>query len=177
MDTRVVIFIFWGLGKVASDGIIKRLAERLRQIAGVTVRTASHDAWRAEADFARALPRGTKIVAVGHSLGAVSAVFFAQVVARPVAAIFGFDAAENIGAAAGGYILPKVPANVEAAYGVFVEGIGLGGGEYQAADSAATVVENHAIDTAHTRIDEAVEKHLLIEEFVRRQAQAGTSEA
>jgi hypothetical protein len=172
MANNVVVSIVAGLGYVWSDGIVYKLRDDLKRHAGVIVRVAAHSDFEYEIEFCRMQPAGTVFVGVGHSLGGAVWPRMAREIGKPVAAIFGFDAADNIGANVSPYRLTAVPPNVEVAYSVFVPGGALGGGGYWPEDKSTTHCENHPMpDASHTEIEEAVNKHLLIEDFVLRHVQ------
>lgn len=170
--SKAHVTIMAGLGFVWSNGIVSDLHDRLAKLPGVTVRVGAHSQYRELAALARDTAAETHRICVGHSLGASVASAWARFVGKPVAGIFGFDAADNLMANVSEYGLRPVPPNVLVARSVFIPGGALGGGGY-VAEAAGTLVENWPMPGAsHTEIDEAIEEHLVIEEFVRRLVEA-----
>jgi hypothetical protein len=178
---RVHIIIMGGLlGAVYSTGLTGNLNDRLVKIPNVTVRTGGYDSFGAFAEQARSSPDGTVIGIVAHSLGAGVACETARRIQRPVDFIYGFDPAKNAAADISMYRLTKVPRNVSVAKAVFIDSaIGLGGGIYIAENPRSptnpegTFIENWSVhDDTHGTIEERVERHLAIEETVRRYAEA-----
>lgn len=168
--SEVHVTIMAGLGFVFSNGIVDNLNHRLAKIPGVLVRVGSYYSWREFASLAAKADEEVRLVGIGHSLGAAVLPEWARTIGGKVEGIFGFDAADNPAANLSEYRLTKVPTNVKVARTVFVPGGALGGGGFEAVNSDLTLAENWPIDTSHTSIDEAVEEHLVIEEFVRRLA-------
>jgi pimeloyl-ACP methyl ester carboxylesterase len=169
--SKVHVTIMAGLGYVWSEGITTGLHDRLVKIPDVLVRVGAHSQYREFAESAK--NSGARHLAlVGHSLGAAVAGTWARLVGRPVAGVFGFDAADNLAANLSEYRNTPIPPNVAVARSVFVPGGALGGGGYTAENAGVTLAENWPIDTSHTSIEEAVSEHLTIEEFVKRLVEA-----
>lgn len=173
------IYFLGGLGGESfSRAIIYDLAHQAALIDGVEVRPGLYSDFPRFAEEANDLPGHVEIGIVGHSLGASSACEMARRIRRPVAAIFGFDAADNPAANVGGYKLTPVPENVLVARSVFVPGGALGGGGYYPTIAGQkTIIENRPVPGAsHVGITQAVTEHFLITEtwelIVRRQAEA-----
>lgn len=171
--SNVLVVIQAGLGTSASNGIIYDLAARLVRIDSVETMVGSYADYERFAHEVKKRPPYERVVQLGHSLGASVAPLFARLSVRPINGIFGFDPAENLSANMSIYRLTKIPPNVRVARAIYIPGGALGGGEYRAEDSNKTFVENWPIeDASHTKIEEAIEQHLEIEEFVRRLSEA-----
>lgn len=173
------VYLLGGLGgETFSRAIIYDLAQQVALIDGVEVRPGLYSDFPRFAEEANALPPHVVPGIVGHSLGGSSAPEMARRIRRPVAAIFGFDAADNPAANVSQYKLTPVPENVRVARSVFVPGGALGGGGYYPTIAGqATIIENKPVPGAsHTGITRAVTEHFLITEFwelvVQRQAGA-----
>lgn len=129
----VDITIFWGLGRVASDGIIYTLAQKLSKNPKYKVRVLGFDDWAAGAAIIASSDPAREQVIIGHSLGGSVAPLVAKQAKRPIALIYGFDPADNLAANISQYRLTPVPPNVRAARSVYIPGGALGGGMYEAA--------------------------------------------
>lgn len=157
----------------ASEGITVALAKRLRSL-GARVVVASHHEWREVIADIRSRPAGEMLAIAGHSLGGSVAPEVARQAGREIAAIYGFDPAENIGANSSAYKLTLVPPNVKLASAIYVPGGFLGGGQYSAEDprdaqhpNGKTTVKNKDVPFGHMDIDNDIERHLAIEETAR----------
>lgn len=171
--SKVLVPIMAGLGTSASNGIIYDLAGVLARISGVETLVGSYSDYARFAEEVRKRSLVERVVQLGHSLGASVAPEFARLARRRIDAIFGFDPAENPSADHTIYGLTKVPTNVGIAKAIYIPGGALGGGVYEAEDPNKTHIENWAIpDGSHLTIEEMIEEHLEIEEYVRRLAEA-----
>lgn len=167
--SKALVCIMAGLGTRYSDGIGVRLRNELETIPNVEVLTGSYSEGVEFAAVIRATPRDTDVILVGHSLGGSYAPEVARRAERPVAAMFGFDPAENWAANAGRYRLTPVPANVQLARAGIAEVTGLGGGRYTAENPDKTAIENIVVPgTNHLNVDDVLRERLLIGVFVRR---------
>lgn len=171
--SHVLVVIAAGLGTSASNGIIYDLAARFVRVDNVETLVGSYSDYERHAAEAKRRPLAQRVVHLGHSLGASVAGVFARLAVRNIDGIFGFDPAENLSANMSTYRLTKIPKNVDMAKAIYIPGGALGGGQYEADDPSKTFIENWPIeDASHTKIEEAIEQHLEIEEFVRRLAAA-----
>jgi pimeloyl-ACP methyl ester carboxylesterase len=89
----VYVFPMYGLGgRIWSWPIEDYVAAHLRSIPGVKVYpTRSYTQWRSIADEIKELPKGSKTVVIGHSMGAASATYVTDIV--PVDLVVCYDAA------------------------------------------------------------------------------------
>lgn len=163
-----------------SDGIANEIEAILRAIPGCEVHQGSYRDFARFSELAKQAPPGTRVNVVGHSLGASSAPELCRRAGREIHAIFGFDAADNLGANISIYRLTRVPRNVRYVCGVYVPGGALGGGGYEAEypyhpelRPEGTRVENHPMEGAtHGNIDNAVREHFAIQQYALRQSEA-----
>lgn len=171
--SKVLVCIMAGLGTRYSDGIGVKLKNELEQIPRVDVLSGSYSEGEEYIDIIRATPLETDIIIVGHSLGGSYAPEVARRTLRPIAAIFGFDPADNWAANVGRYKLTRVPANVHLARAGIAEITGLGGGRYEAENPDKTVIENIIVKgTNHLTVDDVLRERLTIGVFVRRTVNA-----
>jgi hypothetical protein len=174
METKVKCYVLSGLGHAPSNGIIYNLAAELVQIDGVEVEVGSHTQWERFADDARSLEESVSILALTHSLGASVAPAMARRIGKPVEAIFGWDPADNLAANMSQYRLTPVPENVALAVAIYIPGGGLGGGIYMreggTPDDPGHGIKNIAVEDSHTKIEEAIEDHLIVVDTARRLA-------
>jgi predicted alpha/beta hydrolase len=171
--STVLVAIMAGLGTRHSNGIIIGLKGKLERIPGVTVLAGSYAEYE---DFADALKNSTADhrVIIGHSLGGSVAPLVARMAKREITAVFGFDPADNFSANVSQYRLSAVPGNVRFAWAGYVEGGGLGGGQYVSANPS-TKIENWKVPEGHLDVDDAIARHIMIDEFVKRLAEGVTA--
>jgi pimeloyl-ACP methyl ester carboxylesterase len=89
----VYVYSLYGLGgRLFSWAIEDYVAQHLRNIAGVKVYpTRSHTQWRSIADEINKLPKGSKTVVIGHSMGAAAATYVTDL--APVDLVVCYDSA------------------------------------------------------------------------------------
>lgn len=164
---RKYVFIQSGLLHLPSNGIIFTLAGKLAELEDVSVRPGTFGDYKTIAAEAKAISVDAAVFQIGHSLGASVAGQWARLAARRIDGIFGFDPASNPFADATEYRNTPIPKNVRFAKAYISTIPGLGGGPYTA-ESKDTAIENEHVAISHSRIDEWVEPHIEVVEFVRR---------
>lgn len=172
--TKVKCYVLSGLGHSPSNGIIYNLAALLVQIPGVEVWVGSHGNWEWVVQDILRQPADVEIVLLGHSLGgAILPTIARSVGGRQIAAIFGWDPADNI-ATQGEYNIEAVPENVPLAVAIFIEGGFLGGGWYfregGTREDPGHGIKNEPVNDNHIEIEQAVRDHLIVVDTTRRLA-------
>lgn len=160
---KVFVAILGGLGgRTSSAAILGPLAQRLRAVPGVVVRTGLYFDWETLVEEINALPADVKVMLMGHSLGASVLGRMAAAIRRRVAFIYGFDPAENVFANMTEYANTPIPTNTDFAKAYVGPKGDLGGGEYTAVNPGTTAIENEEIPESHVSAEEAVEDHLEV---------------